>query len=148
MKLTTISLSPPRRAITRLPSTLKLVSSSSYHHANSIIGRKKIHKHKPLLVAGEELSDGSSRKRDSKRNNKVPKGFLAVYVGPESRRFVIPISFLGMPDFRVLMEMVTEEFGCDHDGALQIPCDEDHFEQILKTCFSRQRMISSKKLTC
>ncbi|MED6107272.1 hypothetical protein PIB30_012670 [Stylosanthes scabra] len=85
----------------------------------------------PLLA-----SDGS----------KVLKGYVAVYVGPHMRRFVIPISFLGMPEFRVLLERVEEEFGCDHHGAgaLEIPCDdEDHFEEILATCFARHRMASS-----
>ncbi|MED6168978.1 hypothetical protein PIB30_017123 [Stylosanthes scabra] len=88
----------------------------------------------PLLA-----SDGSS-------SSKVPKGYVAVYVGPQMRRFVIPISFLGMPEFRVLLERVEEEFGCDHHGAgaLEIPCDDkDHFEEILTTCFARQRMASS-----
>ncbi|XP_019426168.1 PREDICTED: auxin-induced protein 6B [Lupinus angustifolius] len=139
MKLATISIPTPRI----ITSPLKLTSYSSYH-VNAVIGRKKkIHKYKPLLVDGEESSDGSSS-RDSRRNNKVPKGFLAVYVGPESKRFVIPISFLSMPDFRVLMDMVAEEFGCDHHGALHFPCDEQQFQQILVTCFSIQRMLSSK----
>ncbi|CAL0308588.1 unnamed protein product [Lupinus luteus] len=139
MKLATISIPTPRI----ITSPLKLTSYSSYH-ANVVIGRKKkIHKYKPLLVDGEELSDGSSS-RDSRRSNKVPKGFLAVYVGPESTRFVIPVSFLSMPDFRVLMDMVAEEFGCDHHGALHFPCDEQQFQQILMTCFSTQRMLSSK----
>lgn len=95
--------------------------------------------YKPLLPTGE-FSDGSSR--DS--HSKVPKGYMAVYVGPQFRRFVIPISFLAMPEFRVLLERVEEEFGCDHHGALEIPCDEDHFERILMTCFARQRITSSK----
>lgn len=83
----------------------------------------------------------------SRTNSKVPKGFLAVYVGPELRRFVIPVSFLAMPDFRVLMENVAEEYGCDHHGAIQIPCDENCFQQILMSCSQRKRIISPKNLT-
>lgn len=116
MKLGGISISTPRL----LP--------GSYHPA---------HKYKPLLMEAGELSDGSGR-------GKVPKGSMAVYVGPQFRRFVIPISFLTMPDLRELMDRVAEEFGCDHHGALHIPCcDEDHFEHILMTCFARQRVIYS-----
>ncbi|KAE9616356.1 putative small auxin-up RNA [Lupinus albus] len=143
MKLGTIFI-PTQRIITRLPSPLKLSSYSSYH-GDGVIGRKKKnHKYKPLLVGEEELSDGSSSSRYSRRSNKISKGFLAVYVGSESKRFVIPISFLSMPDFRVLMDMVAEEFGCDHHGALHFPCDEQQFQQILITCFSTQRILSSK----
>ncbi|TKY64708.1 Auxin-induced protein 6B [Spatholobus suberectus] len=125
-----MKLGNPSRIIRRLPSPLKLASRpSSWHTAK-----------KPLLVAGES-SDG--------RRSKVPKGFLAVYVGPELRRFVIPISFLEMPHFRDLMETVAEEYGCHHHGAIEIPCDEDYFEQILMSCSQRsKRIISPKKLNC
>ncbi|XP_068304291.1 auxin-responsive protein SAUR24-like [Pyrus communis] len=61
----------------------------------------------------------------------VPRGFLAVYVGPELRRFVIPMSCLSSPDFRVLMDGVAEEYGFEQEGALKIPCDEEDFEHIL-----------------
>nr|KYP53865.1 hypothetical protein KK1_000028 [Cajanus cajan] len=48
-----------------------------------------------------------------------------------------------MPDFRVLMETVTDEYGCDHNGAIQIPCDEHYFQQILTSCSQtkKQRII-------
>lgn len=110
--------------------------------------RKTMTYKKPLLMeasdgfgGGVELSDGSSKGR-----NKVPKGFVAVYVGPQFKRFVIPISFLTMPEFKGLMDNVAEEFGCDFhaDGALQIPCDEEHFQNILMTCFAIQRNMISK----
>ncbi|XP_057453983.1 protein SMALL AUXIN UP-REGULATED RNA 51-like [Lotus japonicus] len=117
--------------ITKLPSQLNRLASSS---ASPAFARKTTHK--PLLTAGE-FSDGS--------RSKVPKGFFAVYVGPEFRRFVIPISILAMPDFRDLMERVAEEHGCDHSGALEIPCDEEHFEHVLMNCYERQQRLSSKK---
>ena len=64
----------------------------------------------------------------------VPKGFLAVYVGPELRRFVIPTSYLSMPDFKALMEQMVDEFGFEQEGGLQIPCEEKDFEEILGKC--------------
>nr|XP_004507567.1 auxin-induced protein 6B [Cicer arietinum] len=86
------------------------------------------------------------RSKTTTTPNKVPKGYLAVYVGPEFRRFVIPIRFLRMPELKDLMDDVAEEFGCDHhaDGALHIPCDEDYFGNVLITCFANQRRVSSK----
>ncbi|RCV32688.1 hypothetical protein SEVIR_7G006600v4 [Setaria viridis] len=58
----------------------------------------------------------------------VPKGYFAVYVGAEARRFVVPTSYLRQPAFRELMERAAEEFGFDQAGGLRIPCREDDFE--------------------
>ncbi|CAH9130073.1 unnamed protein product [Cuscuta epithymum] len=62
----------------------------------------------------------------------VPRGYLAVYVGPELRRFIIPTSYLSDPLFKVLLEKVEEEFGFDHSGALTIPCETETFKYLLK----------------
>ncbi|PON85431.1 Small auxin-up RNA [Trema orientale] len=64
----------------------------------------------------------------------VPKGYLAVYVGDESKmkRFVIPVSFLNQPSFQELLSQAEEEFGFDHPmGALTIPCKEDAFIDLI-----------------
>lgn len=133
MKLTrSISISAPK-VIKKIPTHLKLAMasrSSSCHY-------QPLSK-KPLLNEGES-SDGT-------RNAKVPKGSLAVYVGPHYRRFVIPVSFLAMPDFSVLMESVAEEYGCDHHGAIHIPCDEDLFQKILTSCSQRKRTFLPPKI--
>ncbi|XP_010273992.2 PREDICTED: uncharacterized protein LOC104609396 [Nelumbo nucifera] len=63
----------------------------------------------------------------------VPRGFLAVYVGPELRRFIIPTSYLSLPVFKVLLEKVEEEFGFDNKGGLTIPCEIETFKYLL-TC--------------
>ncbi|XP_042035426.1 auxin-responsive protein SAUR61-like [Salvia splendens] len=68
----------------------------------------------------------------------VPKGYLAVYVGPELRRFIIPTSYLGDPLFKVLLEKVEEEFGFDHSGGLTIPCDIETFKY-LQQCMENHR---------
>ncbi|MBA0745313.1 hypothetical protein Gogos_007891, partial [Gossypium gossypioides] len=65
---------------------------------------------KKSLLMARKLSDG-----------RVPKGSIAIYVGPELRRFVITTSYLTMPEFRDLMGMVAEEFGFQKTGELQIP---------------------------
>lgn len=77
--------------------------------------------------SGENLKDSLLEEEDMV----VPKGFLAVYVGVEMRRFVIPTSYLCLPAFRTLMERVAEEFGYEQTGGLRIPCEEDDFQKIL-----------------
>ncbi|XP_010520521.1 PREDICTED: auxin-responsive protein SAUR66-like [Tarenaya hassleriana] len=67
----------------------------------------------------------------------VPEGYLAVYVGPELRRFIIPTSYLSHSLFKVLLEKAEEEFGFDHSGALTIPCEVETFKFLLK-CMENQ----------
>ncbi|KAG8069737.1 hypothetical protein GUJ93_ZPchr0006g46023 [Zizania palustris] len=62
----------------------------------------------------------------------VPKGFFAVFVGEEMRRFVIPTEYLGHWAFEKLLSKAEEEFGFQHEGALRIPCDVEVFEGILR----------------
>ncbi|GAB2219216.1 hypothetical protein Droror1_Dr00006847 [Drosera rotundifolia] len=62
----------------------------------------------------------------------VPKGYLAVYVGQELRRFIIPTSYLSHHLFKMLLEKAEEEYGFDHNGALTIPCEIETFKYLLK----------------
>ncbi|XP_022998729.1 auxin-responsive protein SAUR71-like [Cucurbita maxima] len=62
----------------------------------------------------------------------VPKGYLAVYVGPELRRFIIPTSYLSHLVFKVLLEKAEEEYGFDHSGGLTLPCEIETFKYLLK----------------
>ncbi|KAL4389548.1 hypothetical protein AHAS_Ahas03G0056100 [Arachis hypogaea] len=66
--------------------------------------------------------------RRATKNNDVPKGYLAVYVGDKMKRILIPISYLNQPLFQELLNQAEEEFGYDHpNGGLTIPCGEDEF---------------------
>ncbi|KAK2381587.1 auxin-induced protein 15A [Trifolium repens] len=61
----------------------------------------------------------------------VPKGYLAVYVGEEMKRFVIPVSYLNQISFQDLLSQSEEQFGYDHPmGGINIPCREDVFFEI------------------
>ncbi|KAK4349014.1 hypothetical protein RND71_031769 [Anisodus tanguticus] len=60
----------------------------------------------------------------------VPKGHFVVYVGENRTRYIVPISILSRPEFRILLQRSGEEFGFDHDMGLTIPCDEDLFESL------------------
>ncbi|KAJ3693476.1 hypothetical protein LUZ60_008956 [Juncus effusus] len=62
----------------------------------------------------------------------VPKGHLAVCVGEEMRRFVIPTQYLGHKAFVSLLREAEEEFGFQNEGVLRIPCEVGVFESILK----------------
>ncbi|KAG4209459.1 hypothetical protein ERO13_A03G200100v2 [Gossypium hirsutum] len=58
-------------------------------------------------------------------SKKVPKGYFAVYVGENQKRFVIPVSFLNQTLFQDLLGKSEEEFGYSHPtGGLTIPCNE------------------------
>jgi SAUR family protein len=64
----------------------------------------------------------------SSKEVEVPKGYLAVYVGDEMKRFLIPVSFLNESLFQELLSQAEEEFGyCHSMGGLTIPCKEDVF---------------------
>ncbi|KAM3239944.1 hypothetical protein ACQJBY_053562 [Aegilops geniculata] len=77
----------------------------------------------------------------------VPRGYFAVYVGAEARRFVVPMGYLHQPAFRALMELAAEEFGFGQAGGLRIPCREEDFVAIVAaleaTAESRQRRRSA-----
>ncbi|XP_061361781.1 protein SMALL AUXIN UP-REGULATED RNA 10-like [Gastrolobium bilobum] len=69
----------------------------------------------------------------------VPKGYLAVYVGSELRRFIIPTSYLSHSLFKVLLEKAAEEFGFDQSGGLTIPCDIETFKYLLNCMENHHR---------
>ncbi|KAL9314593.1 hypothetical protein ACSQ67_020045 [Phaseolus vulgaris] len=69
----------------------------------------------------------------------VPKGYLAVYVGPELRRFIIPTTYLSHSLFKVLLEKAADEFGFDHSGGLTIPCEIETFKYLLKCIENEQK---------
>ncbi|KAH1105453.1 hypothetical protein J1N35_009221 [Gossypium stocksii] len=62
----------------------------------------------------------------------VPKGYLAVYVSLELRRFIIPTSYLAHSVFKILLEKTEEEFGYNHNGGLTLPCEIKKFKYLLK----------------
>ncbi|XP_030446577.2 auxin-responsive protein SAUR72-like [Syzygium oleosum] len=82
---------------------------------------------------------GSNKKQHSSGNsNAVPKGYLAVCIGKELERFVIPTHYLGHPAFRFLLQEAKEEFGFQQTGVLRIPCDVLVFQSVVK-------MVEGKK---
>jgi len=92
-----------------------------------------------LSVSSRSSSRGSSRCSGSDNDYwddddapvGVPEGCLAVYVGPDMRRFVIQASFLYNQVFRELLRRSEEEYGFETEGGLRIPCEAGDFEKLL-----------------
>ncbi|KAH0461520.1 hypothetical protein IEQ34_009095 [Dendrobium chrysotoxum] len=80
-----------------------------------------------LLKKTFSFSDSSSV-----LNCYVPKGYLALCVGIEMKRFVIPMEYLRHKAFEVLLQEAEEEFGFHNEGVLRIPCEVSMFEDVLK----------------
>ncbi|KAM0968625.1 hypothetical protein ACFX13_017251 [Malus domestica] len=78
------------------------------------------------------LSEKTNTSCEASNNAAVPKGYLAVCVGEELKRFVIPTDYLGGPAFHILLREAEEEFGFQQTGVLRIPCEVSVFEGILK----------------
>ncbi|KAI7751972.1 hypothetical protein M8C21_022068 [Ambrosia artemisiifolia] len=61
----------------------------------------------------------------------IPKGYFAIYVGEQKKRFVVSVSLLSDPTFQDLLQQAEEEFGYNHPmGGLTIPCSEDVFRDL------------------
>ncbi|KAL3745761.1 hypothetical protein ACJRO7_014819 [Eucalyptus globulus] len=90
-------------------------------------------------LSSEDDGNNNNKKKHSSGNSKViPKGFLAVCIGEELERFVIPMNYLGHPAFRYLLREAEEEFGFQQTGVLRIPCDVPVFQSVVK-------MVEGKK---
>ncbi|XP_047078102.1 auxin-induced protein 6B-like [Lolium rigidum] len=62
------------------------------------------------------------------KKGKVKKGWLAVMVDEDQRRFVIPIAYLYHPLFRRLLEAAKDAYGYHYSsGPLRLPCSVDEF---------------------
>ncbi|RWW41815.1 hypothetical protein BHE74_00052677 [Ensete ventricosum] len=77
----------------------------------------------------------------SLRRRKRSTGFTSMHAryvpvmvgtGKELQRFVVSVKAFEHPCFVSLLEMAAQEFGYRQKGVLRIPCDAQHFEQVLK----------------
>lgn len=66
------------------------------------------------------------------RGRVTPPGRLAVYAGPERRRFVIPTRYLNLPVFLSLLDRAEEEFGFQTNGGLVLPCEAEFFAGVVE----------------
>ncbi|KAL6005277.1 hypothetical protein ACLOJK_005839 [Asimina triloba] len=62
---------------------------------------------------------------------KTPTGLLAVYVGEEHERFVVPMGFLSHPLFKMLLEKAQKEYGFEQRHGLVVPCSVSTFQEVV-----------------
>lgn len=123
------------REIVRLQQILKKwrkIANSSKTTTNintNTITRSKSMKFLKRTLSLSEREGGTT---SSNNNGSVPKGYLAVCVGEELKRFIIPTEYLGHQAFQILLREAEEEFGFQQAGVLRIPCEVSTFESILK----------------
>ncbi|KAL7589176.1 protein SMALL AUXIN UP-REGULATED RNA 12 [Lactuca sativa] len=92
-------------------------------------------------------SDSESEIAATRQQRRIPSpGSLAVYVGAERHRFVIPMRFLNMPVFVSLLNKAEEEFGFQTTGGLVIPCDVIFFKRLLKVLESNESGVCALDL--
>ncbi|KAL3524448.1 hypothetical protein ACH5RR_017282 [Cinchona calisaya] len=62
----------------------------------------------------------------------IPKGCLAIMVGQgeEQQRFIIPVIYINHPLFMQLLKEAEEEYGFNHKGPLNIPCQVEEFRHV------------------
>lgn len=61
----------------------------------------------------------------------TPTGFLALYVGDERQRYVVPTSYLSHPLFKMLLEKAYNEFGFAQRNGLVVPCTVSTFQEVV-----------------
>ncbi|RZC90868.1 hypothetical protein C5167_028700 [Papaver somniferum] len=61
----------------------------------------------------------------------TPTGTLALYVGEERQRFIVPTGFLSHPLFKMLLEKTQAEYGYEQRNGLVIPCSVSTFEEVV-----------------
>ncbi|CAN1324131.1 Protein SMALL AUXIN UP-REGULATED RNA 51 [Linum perenne] len=105
------------------PPTSASSSSITANNTNGSSGSKSIKFLKRTLSLSESSGAAAGR---------VPKGFLAVSVGEEQKRFTIPTEYLSHPAFHILLREAEEEFGFQQAGVLRIPCEVAVFESVLR----------------
>ncbi|KAE9599452.1 hypothetical protein Lal_00039488 [Lupinus albus] len=121
----------------------KTITTTTNNNNNTSISSSKSMKFlkRTLSLSEREGGGGSS-------NNVVPKGYLAVCVGEELKRFIIPTEYLSHQAFQILLREAEEEFGFQQAGVLRIPCNVSVFESILKMVEGKKDKFSSTTQEC
>ncbi|KAI6681051.1 hypothetical protein NL676_034932 [Syzygium grande] len=94
-----------------------------------------------------DSEDGTNNKKHSSgKGNVVPKGHLAVCIGEELERFVIPMYYLGHPAFGFLLQEAEEVFGFQQTGVLRIPCEVSVFQSVLAMVEGKKKKVKNSGL--
>ena len=79
--------------------------------------------------------------------SKTPRGYFALYVGEERRRFLLKADMINHPLFATLLEKANEEFGFDQEGPITIPCDIAFFEHIILLVESNNKSYTNASIS-
>ncbi|KAL9228438.1 hypothetical protein vseg_004021 [Gypsophila vaccaria] len=107
-------------------------NSSSSNASNSNNNVAGVGANKGIKFLKKTLSFSDNSVSSVSTTEYVPKGYLAVCVGKELKRYVIPTHYLGHQAFSILLREAEEEFGFQQEGVLKIPCEVSLFDKILK----------------
>ncbi|CAI9297852.1 unnamed protein product [Lactuca saligna] len=83
-----------------------------------------------LLRDDEKTTDVSSD-HCSSPSSTPQTGFFTLYIGEERRRFVVPMSYLTHPLFKMMLEKSSEEFGFSQKNGLVVPCSVNAFQEVV-----------------
>ncbi|BAT96052.1 hypothetical protein LR48_Vigan277s001300 [Vigna angularis] len=84
----------------------------------------------PDTLYQECLLKGYEEEKES-GSGVTPTGFLALYVGDERQRYVVPTSYLSHPLFKMLLEKAYNEFGFAQRNGLVVPCTASTFQEVV-----------------
>ncbi|OAY68046.1 Indole-3-acetic acid-induced protein ARG7 [Ananas comosus] len=84
-----------------------------------------------LAQRGRGRGRGREPEPEPESNRPVRAGFMAVYVGQDRTRFVIPARLMNLPVFASLLELAEEEYGFQPVGGLVLPCEPGFFRRVL-----------------
>ncbi|XP_071714132.1 auxin-induced protein 15A-like [Rutidosis leptorrhynchoides] len=93
--------------------------------------KKLAKKVKVKVTSGTELSHHEHLLKDQEEACSTPTGFLALYIGEERRRFVVPTGYLSHPLFKMLLDKASDEFGFEQKDGLVVPCSVAAFQEVV-----------------
>lgn len=136
---------PKALNVLRIRNIRRLIILRAYRHQRSLLTYKRINGPSSSFSESVATYEPSYRRWCDSHSDKIPRGYLPVYVGPDEKRYIIPMVYLSMPDFVSLMEIAAEEFGFQQEGGLKIPCDKEDFEEILFKCLAIHKATSKTR---
>ncbi|KAL6335590.1 hypothetical protein AAG906_030721 [Vitis piasezkii] len=77
---------------------------------------------------------------------RTPSGFLAIYVGSERERFLIPTRYVNLPVFVTLLKRAEEEYGFKFSGGIVVPCEVGFFRKVLEFLEKDEKKFGSLEL--
>ncbi|XP_059298189.1 auxin-responsive protein SAUR71-like [Lycium ferocissimum] len=110
--------------IKKFVSVKKLAKKAKAITSNTIYRDQSYH-HEYFLIKDKEEWSLTSPK------SSIPTGKLALYVGEERERFLVPTSYLSHPLFKILLEKTYNEFGFEQTSGLVVPCSVNAFQEVV-----------------